>query len=93
MENEELGIKELKEMITMLGELAYTAGKVMKDDKVSAADLSHLPELIMKYPMFEAGIKDVSKALDEAKNLKEGEVMELIGCMYHAVNRFAEGKK
>ena len=86
-------LKETKELIKMLGELAYTAGAVMKDDKVSAADLTHLPTLIMKYPTFSEGVKDIDVALEEVKNLDQAEVIEIIACLYEAVNRFAEGKR
>jgi hypothetical protein len=90
---ETVGIKETKEMINMLGELAFTAGVVMKDGKVNAADLTALPGLVTKFPIFEAGVADIDKTLEEMKNLDQMEVMELIGAIYAAVNRFSEGKK
>ena len=86
-------IKETKEMIAALGELSFTGGRIMKDGKFDMGDIAHLPELIMKFPILEMGFKDIDKAKEEIQHLDQAEVVELIGAIYAAVNRFSEGKK
>lgn len=93
MTTESKGLKEVLEIFTALGEFAYTAGKVFKDDKVNTADLVHLPELVMKYPVFEAAVKDADMALPELKDLKEDEVLKLVVAAYSVATKFAEGKR
>lgn len=93
MEKKDLDIKNTLEIIKALGELALFGGKVAKDGKIDAKDLAHLPELVMKYSVMEEAFKDAKVALDEMKDLKQDEVLMLIGALYEAVEKFAEGKK
>lgn len=91
--SEELGIKELSEIIEGLGEIAGFAGAVLQDGKVGADDIVHLVELGSKFEKLADAVKDADQAIDEAKNLKQDEVLALIGLIYGAVDKFAKAKK
>lgn len=88
-----VSIKETKEMIAALGELAFLAGQVLKDGKVSMSDASLLPSMVNKYPVLAAGVTDVDKVIEEIKDLDQTEVLDLVVAMYAAVNKFKEGKE
>lgn len=90
---QKITIKNSKEVIRALGELAFLGGQVLKDGEISLTDSQYLPALALKYPILEAGISDIDEVLKEIKNLDQVEILELVKEMYLAVNRFAEGKK
>jgi len=90
---EEIGIKELSELIDGLGELAGFAGAVMKDGKIGADDLVSLVAFGSNFEKISEAVKGAGEALNEAKNLEQDEVLILIGKIYNAVQKFADGKK
>ena len=79
---EEKGIKETKEFIIAVKEIAKFAYGVGKDKKIGADDLEKLIELGKKFDEIMEGFKDLEEIKEEMKNLNEMEVVELISLMY-----------
>ena len=79
---EEKGIKESKELIIAVKEIAKFAYGVGKDKKIGADDLEKLVELGKKFDEIMEGFKGLNEIKEEMKNLDEMEVVELISLMY-----------
>lgn len=71
-------IKESKELLKALGVLATMAGLVLKDGKVDFADSQHVLYLTSQFNVLKDGFTDLDQALEEMKDLKVEEVVELI---------------
>lgn len=94
-----LGIKETKEIIEGMGELASTAKKLKEvvqkilKDGISAEDIVYIGELTAAMPdtaVLSAASKDAKIALDELKDLDKAEVVEIIGCLYAQAEKFSK---
>ena len=75
-------IKETKELLAGLGEVAVAAKKIAKDGKVSADDLTVLMDLALKAEKLSAAVQGVGEVPAELKDLDEAEVMEIIKEIY-----------
>ena len=85
-----MGIKEIKELLEALSLLAVTGKKIAADGKISVDDISHLISLSAQLDVLVEGVKDIDKALDEAKNLDQAEVLEIIGKLYDITKKINE---
>ena len=90
---EEKGIKEITELLDGLGELASFAGAATKDGRIGIDDLSYLIALGSKFDVLANAASGIDEALLEAKNLKQDEVLVIIGKVYEIVKRFELAKK
>ena len=86
-------IKESKEFLKMLGVLSYVGGAVTKDGKLGLEDLGAFSFLAMNFNIIKEGVMGMDEALEEMKDLKMDEVIELIKEGYAAVEAFQKGKK
>lgn len=91
--SEEKGIKELLELFKGLEVVSEFAGKVLKDKKIAADDLTHLIDLAIKFDVIAEGFKGLSEAKAEAKNLDQAEVVQLVAASYAVVDAFNSAKK
>ena len=73
--------------------MASFAGKVLKDGRISTADLSYVVDLALKFDKIVAGFDNFQEALSEAKDLDKSEVIEILGQAYAVVASFEDAKK
>ena len=88
-----MNIKETKELFKGCEVIAETLGAVLKDGKVNMADLALLPELAMDFGVFKDAAKDASLILEEMKDLKEEEILEIVMCAYAVAKAFNDAKR
>jgi hypothetical protein len=96
---EKHGIKELREALLAVKEIAVTGKKGLKlfkkikEDGIGLEDLIYikeLPELAPEMDIITAGYEDISKAVEEAKDLDEAEVMELVALVFAIIKAIKE---
>ena len=90
--SEKKDIKELKELFEGLGEIAGFAGAVMADGKVGIDDLTHLVAMGTKFEKLQDAFTGLKEVVEEAKDLEQAELFELITCVYNGVKKFEEAK-
>lgn len=78
---EPVSIKETKELLEALGEIAVTVKKVAKDG-IKVDDISHLVALAQKMDVIVDGAKGADEIPKELKDLDQTEVLEIIGQIY-----------
>ena len=88
--SEQKSTKEIKELIEGLKLLGLAAKKVTKDGKIGVDDLAHLVELVKESDKIVAAASGLGDIDDEAKNLDQAEVLELIGLLYGAAKEIKE---
>lgn len=83
-------LKETKEALQAIKEVAVFARKVFADGKVNLADLSSLVELGGKVSVLSSGLKDAKLALPELKDLSAEEAQELLALMFQLLKEVKE---
>lgn len=89
---EKKDIKELKELFIGLGEIAGFAGAVMADGKIGIEDLSHLVAMGSKFNTLAEAFTGLKEVVEEAKDIEQAELFELITCIYNGVKKFENAK-
>lgn len=88
--SEEKSTKEIKELVEGLKLIGLAAKKITKDGKIGVDDLVHLVDLIKESDKLVAAASGLGELDDEAKNLDQAEVLELIGLLYGAAKEIKE---
>jgi hypothetical protein len=90
---EQLGVKEVVEILEGLKVVSQVTGEVLEDGKVSVADLSHLLTFMKKFDTLKAAVEGAGGSLKEIKDLNQEEVAIVLGKTYEVVKVFIEAKK
>lgn len=92
-----VGIKETLEALDAMGEASVTGKKVVMAVKEAlkngfgAEDIAILSKLFDAMPdmdVINAGIKDADKIAEEAKDLDQQEIIQLVGSIYANADKF-----
>jgi len=78
------GIKELLELVAGLKDVGILVKQVLKDGKVTMADLALLPTLIAKQAELTAALEGLGEAGNELKDLTLDEGLQLVGALVQA---------
>lgn len=88
--SEQKSTKEIKELVHGLKLVGLAAKKITKDGKIGLDDLVHLVDLVKESDKLVAAVSGVGDLDDEAKNLDQAEIMELIALLYGAAKEIKE---
>ena len=79
---EDVGVKEILEVLEGLKEVGLLAKKAMADGKISISDFPLLMQLLTKHQMLNDAIKDIKLVPTEVKNLSGDEAALIVGKVY-----------
>jgi hypothetical protein len=79
---EDVGVKEILEVLEGLKEVGLLAKKAMADGKISISDFPLLMQLLSKHQMLNDAIKDIKLVPTEVKNLSGDEATLIVGKVY-----------
>ena len=83
--SEKLGIQNIVEIMDALKVLGVSGVKIAKGG-IGLDDIPKVIELAKQYEVIEAAIKDAEIAVDEAKDLDQGEAAMLVGKVFELVS-------
>jgi len=91
-EVKELGISEILEALTSIEKIAVAGAKVYSDGKISTSDLTVLVDLAKDSGAILEGFQDLDLAKEQAKNLNEEEVIQIVVKVMSVVKAIKDAK-
>lgn len=93
MSEKKVGIKETKEFLNGIEELAKAGAKIAEDRKISADDLMVLVALGSNMGVLADAFKGIAKMKDEIKDLDRNELVEIVKELYDIADHIVDAVK
>lgn len=87
---EQKGIQQIMELIAGLKALGLAGRAVMKDGKISVADLAVVPKLLEQQQVLVAAFLGLGELKDEVKNVSGDEAVQIVAALFAAAKEIKE---
>lgn len=87
---EQKGIQQIMELIAGLKALGLAGRAVMKDGKISVADLAVVPKLLEQQQVLVAAFMGLGELKDEVKNVSGDEAVQIVAALFAAAKEIKE---